>query len=243
MMSAVVWGTIMSSLCSTIVAWVIVHNLDFIRDLKTGDWQMVQFQTFFNQAAIWGAIAPLRFFHLYQNIMWCFLIVFCLPFIPWALNKYVYKSSLWTFINCKSPTFVKCVKKNVYFKQIIHEVPIMFRIVGPGAPQSWPLTALLVAIFFRGYLLMRRTKLFHEYGFVTGAACKSYQFIIFWGKYLVIALITLVDAGTEFAIIAFFIVRVTNLTLKVWNPLAPNISKVKLDYYCFADASYDSIKK
>ena len=101
MICAMMYGCTLAAFVSVLTAWTMIFRLDFMIDLENGEWKATDFQTFVSQAAIWGAIAPIRFFEIYKTIMWCFLAGFCLPFIPWLLNKYVYPSNLWTLINCK----------------------------------------------------------------------------------------------------------------------------------------------
>ena len=79
------------------------------------------------------------------------------------------------------------------------------------------ITALVVSWFFRYYLFEKRPKFFQRYAFVTGAAF---------------------DGGVGFAIISFFALKATNNDFKLYNPLTPDQTQVKLDYYCFADATF-----
>ena len=126
MVGCQMYGTLVSSFVSTGATWLMITKFnDLIQPEGTGGWKATTYKTFFNAGdlftqilfsifdllnmnlflgAIWGAIAPARFWgigSIYSSYMYCFLIGFIIPIIPWLINKYVYKSRFWPLLSCK----------------------------------------------------------------------------------------------------------------------------------------------
>ena len=68
---------------------------------KDPNWEVIDYQTFYNAGAIWGTIGPQRFFGIgsvYEGLLWFFLAGALLPFIPWIGNK-LRPSKWWSYVN------------------------------------------------------------------------------------------------------------------------------------------------
>ena len=101
------YGTFLGAICNTAASFYVMDNMRSL--LGTADWGVSDYSIFYNAGAIWGAIGPQRFFGIgsvYESLLWCFLVGFALPFVPWALNK-VYPSKNWHLVNV--PLLASCV--------------------------------------------------------------------------------------------------------------------------------------
>ncbi|KAJ3400480.1 hypothetical protein HDV05_001067, partial [Chytridiales sp. JEL 0842] len=151
MVAAQMWGTLLSVIAGLGATWFMLFNTNGLLDTKQGDWTMAGYQTFYSAGAIWGAIGPVRFWgvlSIYTPILYCFLIGFLAPFLPWALNKWVYKSKHWHLIN----------------------FPLFFVPVSPGYLQNSVVVPLLVAFVFQVVVFKRFRAWYEKYNYVMASA-------------------------------------------------------------------------
>ncbi|KAJ3409403.1 hypothetical protein HDV05_004461 [Chytridiales sp. JEL 0842] len=144
------WGTLISSVAGLGASWYIMFSTKLI-DLDKGDWTANGYKVFYNAGAIWGAIAPARFWGIgsvYAPVMWCFLIGFLSPFVPWAMNKWVFKSKYWHLI----------------------VFPILYNAGSPGGFQVYILVPFIVAFVFQVIVFKYRKAWYEKYNYVMGAA-------------------------------------------------------------------------
>ncbi|ORY32760.1 OPT superfamily oligopeptide transporter, partial [Rhizoclosmatium globosum] len=148
MVFAQFWGTFLNAIVSTIACYFMIFSS---RDLlKKDEWQYNGHQTFYSAGGIWGAIGPQRFFgigSLYEGLLWCFLIGFASPLLPWLANKYIHKSKYWHYINFS----------------------IFFNLGGAGVPQVLIVVPLILT-FVAQYLFKRNKEFYQKYLYVIGAA-------------------------------------------------------------------------
>ncbi|KAI8810324.1 OPT oligopeptide transporter protein-domain-containing protein [Cladochytrium replicatum] len=106
--------------------------------------------TFYNAGAIWGAIAPARFFGIgsvYQNLLWGFLVGAAAPVFVWAASKY-YPSKNWHLIN----------------------IPLIVYIGGSNQYQNFYIVAPLMGFIFSYYILKKNPDWWKKYNYVLAAA-------------------------------------------------------------------------
>ncbi|KAJ3077035.1 hypothetical protein HDU98_009436 [Podochytrium sp. JEL0797] len=149
MVFAQFWGTFVNSIVATIAAYGIMFNVPLLKD---PNWQYTGFQVFYSAGGIWGAIGPQRFFgigSIYQGLLWCFLIGFVLPLLPWLANKYVAQSKYWHYVN----------------------IPLFTTFTGVQAGyQSGFVVQLLIAYFASMVLFTKAREFYQKYVYVMGAA-------------------------------------------------------------------------
>jgi OPT family small oligopeptide transporter len=149
MVGAQMWGTFLSVVAGLGATWFMMFSTGDLLNTKTGDWRVIGYQTFYNAGAIWGAIAPARFwFALYKPIMWCFLVGFVSPFLPWLMNKYVYKHKYWHLIN----------------------FPLIYAIYGAGGYQNFNVTPLILGYIFQVVIFKYNRAWYEKYTYVMGSA-------------------------------------------------------------------------
>ena len=148
MVGAQLYGTTLGALVNVLTTFWTLSNLSHL--LGHGNWQMITYQTFHNAGAIWGAIGPLRFFGPsapYHPLVYCFIIGFLLPFVPWLSNK-VYPHRRWHLVN----------------------IPLIAMFSGLGGLQSEYLVPLIVGWVFQWYLYRTQREWWNKYCFVLAVA-------------------------------------------------------------------------
>ncbi|KAJ3141976.1 hypothetical protein HK100_004457 [Physocladia obscura] len=150
MVFAQFWGTFLNAVLATGACWYVMFNSGGL--LNDPAWGYPGFQVFYSAGGIWGAIGPQRFFgigSLYQGTLWCFLIGFLLPLVPWAGNRFIVKSKYWHYFN----------------------VPVMVVFYGPQfGYQNNFIVPLLVSFFSSVVLFNKNREFFQKYVYVIGAA-------------------------------------------------------------------------
>ncbi|KAJ3058654.1 hypothetical protein HDU98_005261 [Podochytrium sp. JEL0797] len=144
-------GTLINAVCSTSVTWVMMFHSGDLLNANHGDWQYITYQTFYSDGAIWGAIGPKRFFgvgSLYESLLWCFLVGFLCPFVPWLINRHVFAASFWKHVN----------------------FPIIFAFSGVGGFQNSIISPLLVGFVFQVLIFRYFRQWYHTYNFVMASA-------------------------------------------------------------------------
>jgi OPT family oligopeptide transporter len=149
MVGAQVWGTFLSVVAGLGAAWFMMFSTGDLLNTQRGDWRLIGYQTFYNAGAIWGAIGPARFwFGLYKPIAWCFLIGFFCPFLPWVMNRCIFKSKRWHFIN----------------------FPVFFSVTGAGPFQNYIVVPFLVGLFFQVFVFKHHRAWYEKYNYVMASA-------------------------------------------------------------------------
>ncbi|KAJ3126476.1 hypothetical protein HK100_010229 [Physocladia obscura] len=150
MVFAQFWGTFLNALLATGAAWYMMFASGAL--LQDPNWQYAGFQVFYSAGGIWGAIGPQRFFgigSLYGSSLWCFLVGFLLPLVPWLGNKYIVQSKYWHWIN----------------------FPLIFTFSGPQSGyQNNFVGPLLVSYLSSVVLFNKNREFFQKYIYVIGAA-------------------------------------------------------------------------
>ncbi|KAI8809022.1 OPT oligopeptide transporter protein-domain-containing protein [Cladochytrium replicatum] len=148
MFASQIYGTIIGSIVYLGVAWWMMFQTSI--ELGGGDWQVLSYLTFYNAGAIWGAIAPARFFGIgsvYQNLLWGFFVGFFAPIAVWGLSK-LYPSKHWHMVN----------------------IPLIVYINGSNQFQNYFIVAPLMGFIFSYYLLTKYPDWWKKYNYVLAAA-------------------------------------------------------------------------
>jgi OPT family oligopeptide transporter len=140
-------GTGIGVVCNTGTAFFF---MDSVKELLLNDaqWLHNDPKTFTTAGGIWGAMGPARFFGLDGPYWWTLTIGvplgFCLPFIPFLLNKY-FPRDFWYLIN----------------------VPILtaFR-GGQGADAATLISPIFICWFFNYYLFRFKKEWWTKYNFI-----------------------------------------------------------------------------
>ncbi|KAJ3069899.1 hypothetical protein HDU98_007049 [Podochytrium sp. JEL0797] len=151
MVAAQFWGTLINSVVSVAAAWYMMFNTGRLVGAHSTDWNMINYQIFYSAGGIWGAIGPQRFFgigSIYEGLMWCFLVGAVCPVFPWLANKYIYKSTVWHYVNFS----------------------IFFQFAGPNTYQVSIVVPLLVGLWAQVYMFNRHKEFYQKYLYVIGAA-------------------------------------------------------------------------
>lgn len=101
MVIAQLYATLLGSIACLTASWFVMVS-PFAQSIGTGPWKANQQHIFFSAGAIWGAIAPMRFFgpdSPYFLLLSGFAIGLVCPVIPWALHKWRPDIKLWKMIN------------------------------------------------------------------------------------------------------------------------------------------------
>ncbi|KAJ3097402.1 hypothetical protein HDU96_000408 [Phlyctochytrium bullatum] len=118
-------------------------------------WSATGYNVFINAGAIWGAIAPARFFgpgSPYQWTLLGFAIGLVLPFIPWLLHK-KFPDGYWHLVNIP--------------------LIVVFPGLGAGATRSEMITPLAVGIIVNYFVKKYRHAWWKKYAYVMSAALDS----------------------------------------------------------------------
>ncbi|KAJ3218187.1 hypothetical protein HDU67_006449 [Dinochytrium kinnereticum] len=118
-------------------------------------WSATNYNVFLNAGAIWGAIAPARFFGPGSPYQWTLLgfgIGLVLPVIPWSLHKAFPKSG-WHYVNIP--------------------LIVIFPGLGAGSTRSELITPLLVGIIVNYFIKKHRHGWWKKYAYVMSAALDS----------------------------------------------------------------------
>ncbi|KAI8803759.1 OPT oligopeptide transporter protein-domain-containing protein [Cladochytrium replicatum] len=148
MFAAQIYGTVVGAVIYLGVAWWMMFQESIV--LGSGDWQVLGYLTFYNAGAIWGAIAPARFFGIgsvYQNLLWGFFVGFFAPIAIWAVSKY-YPSKNWHMIN----------------------IPLIVYIGGSNQYQNFYIVAPLMGFIFSYWILKKYPDWWKKYNYVLAAA-------------------------------------------------------------------------
>ncbi|KAI8809016.1 OPT oligopeptide transporter protein-domain-containing protein, partial [Cladochytrium replicatum] len=148
MFASQIYGTILGSIVYLGVAWWMMFQTSI--ELGGGDWQVLSYLTFYNAGAIWGAIAPARFFGIgsvYEKLLFGFLAGFGAPVLVWGLSK-LYPSKYWHMIN----------------------IPVIVYVTGAGTYQNFYIVAPLMGFIFSYYLLKKAPHWWKKYNYVLAAA-------------------------------------------------------------------------
>ena len=100
--------------------------------------------------AIWGAIAPARFWgpeSIYSSFLWCFIIGFCIPFIPFFIHQYIYPSKYWILIN----------------------FPLLFSTPGAAYYQNYIVSPMVVGFVCQVVIFRYANDFYKRYNYVLGA--------------------------------------------------------------------------
>jgi len=127
--------------------------LEAFKDLGTGNWQAINHGVFYSAGAIWGAIAPWRFFgpgSVYEFTLWFFPIGLVIPIIPWLGNKII-KSPFWHL--CNFSIFCNCW--------------------ATGIPQSYLFFPFIIGTVSQFYLFKYQQDWWKKYNYVLAAALDS----------------------------------------------------------------------
>jgi OPT family oligopeptide transporter len=148
MVGCQLYGTFVGSLTTTITSWETMETMKNI--IGKGDWKAIGFRTFYNAAAIWGAIGPRRFFGIgtpYETLLLGFLFGLLLPLLPWLGNKF-YPSNHWHHIN----------------------IPIIVYVSGAGGFQNGIISSFIVSYIFQFYIFRYHPDWWKKYNYVLSAA-------------------------------------------------------------------------
>ncbi|KAJ3098028.1 hypothetical protein HDU97_004361 [Phlyctochytrium planicorne] len=118
-------------------------------------WTAVGYNTFLNAGAIWGAIAPARFFGPGSPYQWTLLgfgIGLVLPFFPWIMHKF-FPNGYWHLVNIP--------------------LIVVFPGLGAGATRSEMITPLVIGIVVNYFVKKHRHAWWKKYAYVMSAALDS----------------------------------------------------------------------
>ncbi|KAJ3098027.1 hypothetical protein HDU97_004360 [Phlyctochytrium planicorne] len=118
-------------------------------------WTATGYNVFLNAGAIWGAIAPARFFGPGSPYQWTLLgfgIGFVLPFLPWTLHKF-FPNGYWHLVNIP--------------------LIVVFPGNGAGSTRSEMITPLLIGIVVNYFVKKHRHAWWKKYAYVMSAALDS----------------------------------------------------------------------
>ncbi|KAJ3098030.1 hypothetical protein HDU97_004363 [Phlyctochytrium planicorne] len=118
-------------------------------------WTAVGYNTFLNAGAIWGAIAPARFFGPGSPYQWTLIgfgIGLVLPFFPWIMHKF-FPNGYWHLVNIP--------------------LIVVFPGLGAGSTRSEMITPLLIGIVVNYFVKKHRHAWWKKYAYVMSAALDS----------------------------------------------------------------------
>ncbi|ORY45647.1 hypothetical protein BCR33DRAFT_784399 [Rhizoclosmatium globosum] len=131
----------------------------------------------------------------------------------------LYEGLLWCFlIGAAAPFFPWLANKYIYKSKYWHMInfSIFFSIGSAGYPQVFIVVPLLLA-FVSQYLFIKNREFYQKYLYVMGAAF---------------------DGSSGFVSLIVSLLGFANVAFPFWA-LNPNSDNVKMDYYCYPNASWD----
>ncbi|KAJ3075469.1 hypothetical protein HDU99_001525, partial [Rhizoclosmatium hyalinum] len=131
----------------------------------------------------------------------------------------LYEGLLWCFlIGAVAPFFPWLANKYIYKSKYWHMInfSIFFSIGSAGNPQVFIVVPLLLA-FLSQYLFVKNREFYQKYLYVMGAAF---------------------DGSSGFVSLIVSLLGFANVAFPFWA-LNPNSDNVKMDYYCYPNASWD----
>ncbi|KAI8819428.1 OPT oligopeptide transporter protein-domain-containing protein [Fimicolochytrium jonesii] len=149
MLISQLWGTLIQAFLGTGVTFWIMDAWK-TRILHNNNWMAQGYSLFFNAGAIWGAIAPKRFFsgplaHAY----WAFPLGMILPFLPYWANKR-WPSKFWVYMN-------------------FPVISMSYGTWGAGLQNNYFWMTIITGYIFQFYLYRNKYEWWSKYNYILGA--------------------------------------------------------------------------
>ncbi|RKP03764.1 hypothetical protein CXG81DRAFT_9074 [Caulochytrium protostelioides] len=148
MVAAQLYGTLISVICSTGATWWVMQGMNGM--VGKGDWQALNYRTFYTGGAIAGAVGTWRFWGPegpYFSLLLAIPIGFVLPAVVWYGNK-KWPHWVWQYTN----------------------VPLIAWFWGPGGVQNFYITPVIVAFFSQFWAFRYRHGWWQKYNYILSAA-------------------------------------------------------------------------
>jgi hypothetical protein len=165
MITSQVYGVLIGVICNTSTAFYVIDYMKEPKIFEAQEWLATMYDAFVNNAGIWGAIGPRRFFgpdtpysSLYYgepNLITGFIIGVFIPIVPWMLNKW------------KPHHFWHLLNPALLFSSL--GIPFI-NDLDPGRIQSGIVYQFITAFVFQYYIFRNHNQWFNKYLYIMAAA-------------------------------------------------------------------------